>query len=238
MIGKEEFWADAKNELSKIMQAISYEVWIEKLEPLCFVEDTFVLVTLTASSKRTIDDKYKKTIIEIVNSLNSAVANVEIITPDKKEEYLKKQTDFLPGGGIIVDNRQKTAETKAKKNPFVDRYTFDNFVMGKSNNYALIAAKTVAENPGGKYNPLFIYSGVGLGKTHLLHAIGNYLFKESPRTKVVYVNSEQMVSEFVQMSMKKNSAVFREIHFNDALPCSFCIHNRSRSIASYNTRQR
>lgn len=206
MIGKEEFWADAKNELSKIMQAISYEVWIEKLEPLCFVEDTFVLVTLTASSKRTIDDKYKKTIIEIVNSLNSAVANVEIITPDKKEEYLKKQTDFLPGGGIIVDNRQKTAETKAKKNPFVDRYTFDNFVMGKSNNYALIAAKTVAENPGGKYNPLFIYSGVGLGKTHLLHAIGNYLFKESPRTKVVYVNSEQMVSEFVQMSMKKNSA--------------------------------
>ena len=206
MIGKEEFWADAKNELSKIMQAISYEVWIEKLEPLCFVEDTFVLVTLTASSKRTIDDKYKKTIIEIVNSLNSAVANVEIITPDKKEEYLKKQTDFLPGGGIIVDNRQKTAETKAKKNPFVDRYTFDNFVMGKSNNYALIAAKTVAENPGGKYNPLFIYSGVGLGKTHLLHAIGNHLFKESPRTKVVYVNSEQMVSEFVQMSMKKNSA--------------------------------
>ena len=206
MIGKEEFWADAKNELSKIMQAISYEVWIEKLEPLCFVEDTFVLVTLTASSKRTIDDKYKKTIIEIVSSLNSAVANVEIITPDKKEEYLKKQTDFLPGGGIIVDNRQKTAETKAKKNPFVDRYTFDNFVMGKSNNYALIAAKTVAENPGGKYNPLFIYSGVGLGKTHLLHAIGNHLFKESPRTKVVYVNSEQMVSEFVQMSMKKNSA--------------------------------
>ena len=205
MFGKEEFWADAKNELSKIMQAISYEVWVEKLEPLCFVDDTFVLVALTQSAKRTIDDKYLKTIAEVVRSLNSAVSNVEIITPDKKEEYLNKQTDFIPGVGIVVDNRKKTAETKTK-NPFVDRYTFDSFVMGKSNNYALIAAKTVAENPGGKYNPLFIYSGVGLGKTHLLHAIGNHLYKESPRTKVVYVNSEQMVSEFVQMSMKKSSA--------------------------------
>ena len=204
MIGKEEFWADAKNELSKIMQAISYEVWVEKLEPLCFVEDTFVLVALTQSAKRTIDDKYLKTITEVVKSLNGAINSVEIITPDKKDEYLKKQTDFIPGAGIVVDNRKKTAETKTK-NPFVDRYTFDSFVMGKSNNYALLAAKTVAENPGGKYNPLFIYSGVGLGKTHLLHAIGNYLYKESPRTKVVYVNSEQMVNEFVQMSMKKNS---------------------------------
>ena len=133
MIGKEEFWADAKNELSKIMQAISYEVWVEKLEPLCFVDDTFVLVALTQSAKRTIDDKYLKTIAEVVRSLNSAVSNVEIITPDKKEEYLNKQTDFIPGVGIVVDNRKKTAETKLK-NPFVDRYTFDNFVMGKSNN--------------------------------------------------------------------------------------------------------
>ncbi len=205
MIGKEEFWADAKNELSKVMQAISYEVWIEKLEPLCFVEDTFVLVALTKSAKHTIDDRYLDTIAEVVKGLNKSVNAVEIITPDKKSEYLNKQTDFLPGGGIIVDNKKKTAEGKSK-NPFVERYTFENFVMGKSNNYALLAAKTVAENPGGKYNPLFIYSGVGLGKTHLLHAIGNYLYKESPKTKVVYVNSEQMVNEFVQMSMKKNNA--------------------------------
>ena len=97
MIGKEEFWLDAKNELSKIMQAISYEVWIDKLEPLCFVDDTFVLVTLTASSKRTIDERYLGTITEVVKSLNKAVNAVEIITPDKKAEYLNKQTEFLPG---------------------------------------------------------------------------------------------------------------------------------------------
>lgn len=212
MIGKEEFWLDAKNELSKIMQTISYDVWIDKLEPLCFIDDTFVLVTLTASSKRTIDERYLDTITGVVSSLNKSVSKVEVITPDKKQEYLQKQTDFLPGGGIIVDNKKKTAEVKTK-NPFVDRYTFENFVMGKSNTYALMAAKTVAENAGGKYNPLFIYSGVGLGKTHLLHAIGNYLRNQSPKTKVVYVNSEQMVSEFVQMSMKRSnteSNQFRE----------------------------
>lgn len=210
MVGKEEFWEDAKNELSKIMQAISYEVWIDKLEPVCFIDNTFVLCALSATSKKTIDERYLDTVCEVVSNLNSAITNVEIIIPGKKNEYLGKQTEFVPGGGIVVD-KKRTSEKKT--NPFVEKYKFETFVEGKSNNYALAAAKTVAENPGGKYNPLFIYSGVGLGKTHLLHAIGNYIYKNMPKTKVVYVNSEQMVTEFVTMSMAKSneeSNKFRE----------------------------
>lgn len=205
MVGIEEFWCDAKNELSKVIQAISYEVWIDKLEPVCFIDNKFVLSAITATAKKTIDARYLDAITEVVTKLNPTVTEVEIIIPSKKEEYLNKQTDFIQGGGLIVEKVDKKEKEENSVNPFFEKYTFETFIEGKSNNYALAAAKTVAENPGGKYNPLFIYSGVGLGKTHLLHAIGNYLYKNLPKTKVVYVNSEQMVSEFIALSINKNN---------------------------------
>ena len=187
MVSKEEFWSDVKNELSKTMQAISYEVWIEKLEPVCFVDNTFVLAAISATAKKHIDNRYRDQIKEIVTALNSFVTDVEIIVKDQKDAYLEKQSVALPDEGLVVDGN--TTQKQEKRSQFLEKYTFDTFVQGRSNEYALAAAKTVAENPGGKYNPLFIYSGVGLGKTHLLHAIGNYLKKKSPKTKVVYVNS-------------------------------------------------
>jgi chromosomal replication initiator protein len=84
------------------------------------------------------------------------------------------------------------------QNYLVDNYTFDNFVEGKSNQLALAAAGQVAENPGGSYNPLFLYGGVGLGKTHLMHAVGNALLKSNPEAKVVYLHSERFVADMVK----------------------------------------
>ena len=211
MIGKEEFWDDIKNELSKTMQTISYDMWIEPLEPVCFVDGTFVLAAKTAISKKTIERSYLDQIREVASSLDSFVTDVEIIVKEQEGEYLKKQSISLPDRGLIVD--EKHPKKEGKTNPFMEKYTFDTFVQGKSNEFALAAAKTVAENPGGKYNPLFIYSGVGLGKTHLLHAIGNFLFKNSPKTKVVYANSETMVNELIGVirgSNNEDSNRFRE----------------------------
>ena len=211
MIGKEDFWDDVKNELSKTMQTISYDMWIDPLEPVCFVDNTFVLAAKTATSKKTIDRNYLDQIREVVASLDSFVTDVEIIVKEQEGEYLKKQSISLPDRGLIVD--EKHAKKQEKSNPFLEKYTFGTFVQGKSNEYALAAAKTVAENPGGKYNPLFIYSGVGLGKTHLLHAIGNYLFKKSPKTKVVYANSETMINELISVirgGNNEDSNRFRE----------------------------
>ncbi len=84
------------------------------------------------------------------------------------------------------------------QNYLVDHYTFDNFVEGKSNQLALAAAGQVAENPGGSYNPLFLYGGVGLGKTHLMHAVGNALLQRNPEAKVVYLHSERFVADMVK----------------------------------------
>ncbi len=203
MINIEEFWENAKDELSISIQAISYEVWIEKLEPVCFVDNAMVLSTISANAKRTIDTRYLDTIKEVVSSLNSAITDVIIITPDKKEEYLNKQTVFIEDEGFVTNF---VPEDKGKKkSPFLEKYTFENFVVGKSNEYALAACKTIAQNPGGSYNPLFIYSGVGLGKTHLLHAIGNYLFKNRKNANVLYVSAETLVTELISVIRNKSN---------------------------------
>ncbi len=96
-------------------------------------------------------------------------------------------------------NRQVEVEGAIRhQNYLVDHYTFDNFVEGKSNQLALAAAGQVAENPGGSYNPLFLYGGVGLGKTHLMHAVGNALLRRNPEAKVVYLHSERFVADMVK----------------------------------------
>ena len=197
------FWADAKDQLSISMNAISYEVWIDKLEPVCVVGGkTLVLLTISETSKRTIDMRHLDKIREVVSSINSSITDVVITTPDKKDEFLKNQSIFIEDEGFIgtsVDvNRVR------RKNPFLPKYTFETFIEGKSNAYALAAAKTVAEEPGNQYNPLFIYSGVGLGKTHLLHAIGNYVYKNNPEKTVLYVSADTLITEFLSIMHPKS----------------------------------
>ncbi len=203
MINIEEFWADAKDELSKTMQVLSYEVWVDSLEPLCFIENSLVLVTLTKLAKRTIEEKYLDSIKDVVSTLNHSIANVIIILPDEKEQYLKKQTVFIEDEGFVTTSKEEPKDVQQCQ--FLEKYTFDTFVEGRSNAYALAACKTVAENPGTKFNPLFIYSGVGLGKTHLLHAIGNMIFKSAPKTSVLYVSAETLVTELISVIRNKSN---------------------------------
>ena len=94
--------------------------------------------------------------------------------------------------------RNRAGPDEAQQPNLVDTYTFDNFVEGKSNQLALAAARQVAENPGEAYNPLFLYGGVGLGKTHLMHAVGNALKHQNPEAKVVYLHSERFVADMVK----------------------------------------
>ena len=150
--------------------------------------------------------------------LSDAIADVfgeeiefEILDPQEKDEYLKQN---------------KTEETQVfeedeKKFVFNPKYTFDNFIIGKSNQYCAAAARAVAENPGQKFNPLFIYGGVGLGKTHLLHAIGNYIKQNNPKLKIQYVTCDQFTNDYIaslgtnkEKSTIKGTVEFREKYRN------------------------
>lgn len=203
MLDLDLFWADAKTQLSISMNAISFEVWIDKLEPVCVIGDkTLVLLTISETAKRTIDTRHLDKIRDVVSSINSSITDVVIITPERKEEFLKNQSVFIENEGFVATT---TDVTKPKnKNPFLPKFTFDTFVEGKSNAYALAAAKAVAAEPGLKFNPLFIYSGVGLGKTHLLHAIGNYLFLNQPEKTVLYVSADTLITEFLSIMHPKS----------------------------------
>src|SRR5699024_8783462 len=85
-----------------------------------------------------------------------------------------------------------------EKTNFISQYTFENFVVGKSNEYADAVARAVADNPVTKYNPMFLWGGVGLGKTHLMHAIGNRLQRNYPEKKIMYVTCDQFMNEFIE----------------------------------------
>ena len=101
-------------------------------------------------------------------------------------------------GQVPQARRVEVEQSLQHQHNLVENYTFDNFVEGKSNQLALAAAQQVAENPGDAYNPLFLYGGVGLGKTHLMHAVGNALKRNNPRAKIVYLHSERFVADMVK----------------------------------------
>jgi chromosomal replication initiator protein len=129
-------------------------------------------------------------------------ANAEVAT-GRGEPEVAEESGGKRGGVRLVHattgQRQVEVEGAIRhQNYLVDHYTFDNFVEGKSNQLALAAAGQIAENPGGSYNPLFLYGGVGLGKTHLMHAVGNALLHKNPEAKVVYLHSERFVADMVK----------------------------------------
>jgi len=116
----------------------------------------------------------------------------------RPESELGRVAGHQQGRSYVQQAEQKSVNTPSHQHNLVEGYTFDSFVEGKSNQLALAAAKQVAENPGDSYNPLFLYGGVGLGKTHLMHAVGNALRVNKPNAKVVYLHSERFVADMVK----------------------------------------
>lgn len=181
-------------------QQISYKTWIKTITPVTISDDTFTLMVPTPINKTMITERYldliKNSLFYITNK------NYEINIIVDGEEVLKPLV--LPDFDAPDDT--KTYSTSTPLNP---NYTFDNFIIGQSNQFAQAAALAVAEAPSILYNPFFIYGGVGLGKTHLINAIGNQVLKTYPEKKVLYVSCEQFVNDLVNSLKDKNNEDFR-----------------------------
>ena len=203
-------WERVLSKLEMMTTAVSFDLWIRPLEVLEFKDyNTLILVASSTTAKNQLLKNHKIQLQNAINEVFNDNINFEILDQNEKDEYIKTNTPA---------KNQKVEEEGNKTNSnFNEKYTFDNFVVGKSNQFVYAAAKSVAENPGQKFNPLFIYGGVGLGKTHLLHAIGNYIKSAYPDKKIMYATCEKFTNDYIE-SLRANKDManfeFREKYRN------------------------
>ncbi len=206
----EVLWQKVLIKMQNMVSAITFDLWINKLEPLEIKEDgTLVLwanSTSSSTAKSQILKNNSKQLTSCIHEIFGEYTNFEILDNDEKEKFVTDSKDAI-----------KPQEQLPQEKPqFNEKYTFNNFVVGESNRYCYAAAHAVAENPGKKFNPLFIYSGVGLGKTHLMHAIGNYLIEYNPTLRIKCVTCEQFMNEYIEsLGVAGNGKENAVIEFRD-----------------------
>lgn len=209
----EEKWPEiiehlrVEHELSNV----SFSTWIQPLKVYNVVDNTvYILVNMNASVDY-IEKKYSLPLKVCIAEITGTEYEVVFLSEDDdRMEELRKMSSSRP-----EKRRTKTAAEKAGLNP---KYTFDTFIVGNSNNFAHAASLAVAESPGEVYNPLFLYGGVGLGKTHLMHSIAHFILDFTPNKKVVYVTSETFTNELIHaLKNGKESSMtdFREKYRNN-----------------------
>ena len=205
----QEQWKKVLNKLENEVTVVTFDLWINTLSPIQYVNDELVLMAPSIMAKNQVNNPslFEK-ITKCVRQEFTPYTFVSVTEKQEYEEQLRKQEKELDKIKTDVVNL---------KSKFNKKYTFDNFVVGKSNQVVCAAMQRVAENPGTKYNPLFIYSGVGLGKTHLLHAVGNYLNEHQPELNVLYVTCEKFTNDYVDSirnGKDKSSLDFRDKYRN------------------------
>ncbi|MBQ7917185.1 MAG: chromosomal replication initiator protein DnaA [Clostridia bacterium] len=206
-----EIWPDILEEIAKNTTSISFDVWIKTLEIEDIKENILVLNVPTKSQKTVLQKNYKNLIIKSANAVYSAISGVEFVVKTDDEETVEESKPQTKGP-IYVGPEDSGSFDDGPAFSFNPKYTFDSFIVGGSNQFAAAAAKAVADEPSTNINPLFIYGGSGLGKTHLLHAIGNHLQEHKPKLNVVYVTTDKFVTEFTSSLQKHTTEKFRETY--------------------------
>ena len=188
-------WSRVMELLKDELSEISYNTWILSIEPISLTSTSIKLGVPTEFNKGILDSRYSTLISNAVKQVTSKEYGI-IITVPSMEPSKHKSND--------VDAVEDAS------NLFLNpKYTFDTFVIGNGNRLAHAASVAVAEAPAKAYNPLFLYGGVGLGKTHLMHAIGHYTLSQNPSTRVMYVSSEKFTNELINAIKDDTNEEFR-----------------------------
>lgn len=194
--------SDAKNLIREEMSELSFKTWILPLEINSVNDNNIILIAKDQFVKESIETRFKDLISNAFNIILQKNCNIEIVL---KDDLQTKDETFQSFNTQNVNIPVNYANTFLNKN-----YSFDTFVVGDNNRFAHAAALAVAESPATAYNPLFLYGGVGLGKTHLMHSIGNEILRKNSSMKVLYVTSEKFTNDFVNSIKDKSMEKFKQ----------------------------
>ena len=208
-----EIWQEILEEIAKNISSVSFDVWIQTLELVDIKENTIILATPTKSSISILNKQYKSVVLNACSKIYKAITKVEFTIKEEEEEIIEEpEVKHTKKRIYVKDNEITDSSENEKKFHFDPKYTFDNFIVGGNNQFACAAAKAVAEEPSSKINPLFIYGGPGLGKTHLLHAIGNHITENNPALNVIYVTTYKFTTDFISSLSNKTTEKFKDTY--------------------------
>ena len=215
----EAIWTQAKETLQSMVNPDLFNLWFDPIKLVTIKKSTAILLAPNEFCAVWLKDNYKEILQDVLSHITSSKLTVQFeigldtaskqcsIESTDKESKFKKNTKATK---TKTTTRTKCADSSEKL--FNPKNTFSTFVVGDNNSFAHAAALAVAQSPGRSYNPLFLYGGVGLGKTHLLHAIGHYALEENPRLKVSYLSSEKFTNKYIDAIQNNELAKFRRTY--------------------------
>ena len=200
----EQIWQDLLSEASTRLPQGAADLWLKTCIPVEILGDSLVLDVPNVFVKEQISSRFLKDLTALVKERGIAGAvEFRVGSETRKDEQVRAER--------AAQGTQQQPNSRSGLNP---SYVFSTFVVGKSNRLSNAASLAVAETPGEAYNPLFIWGGVGLGKTHLMHAIGHYALDRNPNAKVAYISSEKFINEFIQSIQKNRTQEFKSKYRN------------------------
>ena len=191
-----EIWSLAREYMRQKLSELTFRKWIEPLEAITLQNGILVVQAPDDTTKKALTEYYADMLRTEAQRANTQVLDVLLILPSQRKDFVSEE-DFSPN----------SMELNIK-------YTFDSFVVGNSNRFAHAATQAVVQAPGQAYNPLFLYGGVGLGKTHLMHAVGHALKAQKPNACLRYVTSETFTNELIEAVRSGKNVEFRQRYRN------------------------
>jgi chromosomal replication initiator protein len=205
MTKTKDLWDKALSHIQTRLSKPSFETWLKSTSATSLDDNTLMIIAPNEFTRDWLESRYSDLILETLFEITGRHLSIKFVLPISDA---KTDVEPIPTRSVAMDKPNGTQDDYPQTvlNP---KYTFDTFVIGNGNRFAHAASLAVAEAPAKAYNPLFIYGGVGLGKTHLMHGIGHYVLEHNPNAKVVYLSSEKFTNEFINSIRDNQTEVFR-----------------------------
>lgn len=204
----EELWENTLEAIKEKVSKPSFDTWLKNTKADQLTDDTLIVSAPNEFARDWLENRYTNLVSEAIFEVTGAKLKTKFVIPEHEHIEFNAQPQ------VKVPRPSNNEHHEQSKSMLNAKYTFDTFVIGSGNRFAHAASLAVAEAPAKAYNPLFIYGGVGLGKTHLMHAIGHYVLDHNPNAKVVYLSSEKFTNEFINSIRDNKAENFRSKYRN------------------------